>query len=41
MFAIADNWGSEFINIGNAGHINAASGHTKWDKGLSILNKIG
>lgn len=33
----AEKWGSEFINIGNAGHINAASGHTNWNEGMSIL----
>ena len=37
----ADSWGSEFINIGKAGHINAASGHTNWDEGMSILKTIG
>src|SRR5262249_15210018 len=33
----ADSWGSEFINIGNAGHINVSSGHTNWDEGMNIL----
>ena len=37
----AENWGSEFINIGNAGHINAASGFGEWPKGLEILKKFG
>lgn len=37
----ADNWGSEFINIGNAGHINVTSGHTNWDEGKSILKTLG
>jgi len=37
----ADNWGSEFINIGNAGHINVTSGHTNWDEGMSILKTLG
>ena len=37
----ADNWGSEFINIGNAGHINAVSGHTNWDEGMTILKTLG
>ncbi len=37
----ADNWGSEFINIGNAGHINAASGHYQWHEGLEILRRLG
>ena len=36
----ADNWGSEFINIGNAGHINAGSGHYKWNEGLTILKRL-
>jgi len=33
----ATNWESEFINIGNAGHINAASGFGDWQEGLEIL----
>jgi hypothetical protein len=37
----ANNWGSEFINIGKAGHINVASGHTNWEDGLRILKTIG
>lgn len=37
----AENWGSEFINIGNAGHINVASGHTNWDEGLKLLKTLG
>jgi uncharacterized protein len=36
----AESWGSEFINIGNAGHINAASGHTNWTEGLELLKKL-
>ena len=37
----AENWGSEFINIGNAGHINAAAGFGEWPKGLEILKTLG
>jgi predicted alpha/beta hydrolase family esterase len=37
----ADNWGSEFINIGDAGHINASSGLKEWEKGLEILKTLG
>ncbi|WP_412466819.1 RBBP9/YdeN family alpha/beta hydrolase [Pedobacter sp. KLB.chiD] len=37
----AENWGSEFINIGNAGHINAASGFGEWPMGLEILKTLG
>ncbi len=36
----ADNWGSEFINIGKAGHINAASGYGQWEEGLEILERL-
>jgi len=36
----AANWGSEFISIGNAGHINAASGYGSWKQGLEILKKL-
>ncbi len=37
----AGHWGSEFVNIGKAGHINAASGHFRWDEGLAILKTLG
>lgn len=37
----ADSWGSEFINIGNAGHINASSGHKNWNESLEILKTFG
>ena len=38
LFAKA--WGSEFINIGKAGHINSASGLGEWKQGLKLLNSI-
>ena len=37
----ANNWGSEFINIGKAGHINVASGYGEWIQGLEILKILG
>lgn len=37
----AENWGSKLINIGDAGHINAASGYGKWKEGLDILKMLG
>jgi predicted alpha/beta hydrolase family esterase len=37
----ADKWGSDFINIGNAGHINATAGYGKWAEGLEILKTLG
>lgn len=36
----AEQWGSEFINIGNAGHINVAGGYTNWEEGLEILKRL-
>ena len=36
----AESWGSEFINIGDAGHINVASGHTRWEEGLKFLEQL-
>ncbi|RZK16567.1 MAG: alpha/beta hydrolase [Pedobacter sp.] len=37
----ADHWGSEFYNIGEAGHINAVSGYGEWPAGLEILKRFG
>ncbi|MFW2476749.1 MAG: RBBP9/YdeN family alpha/beta hydrolase [Sediminibacterium sp.] len=37
----ANSWGSGFINLGDAGHINVASGYTNWDEGLEILKRLG
>ncbi|MXV49931.1 alpha/beta fold hydrolase [Pedobacter sp. HMF7647] len=36
----ADCWGSRFVDIGEAGHINAASGFYKWNEGLEFLKKL-
>lgn len=36
----ADNWGSKFIDVGAAGHINDLSGHGEWEQGLEILYSI-
>jgi predicted alpha/beta hydrolase family esterase len=35
----AQAWGSEFIDLGPAGHINAASGHGAWPAGLALLHQ--
>jgi predicted alpha/beta hydrolase family esterase len=32
--ALADRLGAEFVDAGEAGHINAASGHGPWPEGL-------
>ena len=36
----AESWGSELINIGDAGHINVLSGFGEWDEGLEILKRL-
>ena len=33
----ADAWGSEFVNIGAKGHINAGAGFGEWNEGLELL----
>lgn len=37
----AENWGSRFVSIGEAGHINVASGFGPWPEGLEILSRLG
>ncbi len=34
---LATAWGSEFVDLGTAGHINAESGFGRWPYGLNIL----
>jgi uncharacterized protein len=36
----ADAWGSRFIDIGEAGHINADSGHGEWEEGYALLQRF-
>ncbi|MFD3001741.1 RBBP9/YdeN family alpha/beta hydrolase [Pontibacter toksunensis] len=33
-------WGSDFIGIGEAGHINADAGFGAWDQGLALLKRL-
>jgi len=35
-----DSWGSEWVNIGDAGHINAASGFGEFNQGLNLLKRL-
>lgn len=37
----ADAWGSEFINLGKKGHINAVSNLEDWPEGKEILKQLG
>ncbi len=38
--AFSECWGSEFVNLGKAGHINPASGYGKWQWGLELLKRL-
>lgn len=38
--AYARNWGSEFMRIPNAGHINVESGHGEWPLGIALLQSL-
>lgn len=36
----ANLWGSQFADMGNAGHINILSGHGRWPLGYQLLNSV-
>jgi predicted alpha/beta hydrolase family esterase len=36
----ADTWGSDFVSLGAAGHINADSGFGPWPEGLALLLRL-
>ena len=36
----AKAWGSRFVDIGQAGHINADSGHGEWKEGYALLQQF-
>jgi predicted alpha/beta hydrolase family esterase len=38
--AYARAWGSEFVRMQNAGHINVESGHGEWPLGLALLQSL-
>ncbi len=37
---LAAQWGSEFIDAGDVGHINVESGHGEWPHGEQILSRL-
>jgi predicted alpha/beta hydrolase family esterase len=37
---LAQRWGADLIDAGNAGHINTASGYGPWEAGESLLRKL-
>ena len=36
----AQQWGCQFVNIGDAGHINAVTGFGPWPEGEALLQKL-
>ncbi len=36
----AADWGADFMSAGDAGHINAASGHGPWPEGLLMFGEL-
>jgi predicted alpha/beta hydrolase family esterase len=38
--AFAEFWGSEFVNVGKKGHINAVSGLEDWSAGKDLLSNL-
>ncbi|MFT4268234.1 MAG: alpha/beta hydrolase [Xenophilus sp.] len=38
--AYARSWGSEFVRVQSAGHINVESGHGDWPLGLALLESL-
>ena len=36
----ADRWGADFVNLGEAGHINAESGFGPWPEGLALFERL-
>lgn len=37
---LAAAWGSDFIDAGNAGHLNTASGHGPWPEGMMMFARF-
>lgn len=37
---LAERWGADFFDMGEAGHINAASGHGPWPEGKSLRDLL-
>ncbi|HEU4381966.1 MAG TPA: alpha/beta hydrolase [Anaeromyxobacteraceae bacterium] len=38
--SFAERWGSRFVSIGDAGHINSAAGLGDWPEGLRLLQDL-
>lgn len=38
--ALAETWGSELVDLGEAGHINSEAGFGRWPYGLTVLAEL-
>ncbi len=38
--ALAAAWGARLVDLGDAGHVNAASGHGPWPEGERLLGEL-
>jgi predicted alpha/beta hydrolase family esterase len=36
----AQGWGSELVDLGNAGHVNTESGHGRWPEGFRLAARL-
>jgi uncharacterized protein len=40
LSALARDWACELVDAGDAGHINAESGHGDWPEGIALLERL-
>jgi serine hydrolase len=37
---LADQWGAQFVDLGDAGHVNTESGHGPWPEGNQLFHEL-
>jgi len=40
QYDMAKDWGAQFVDAGDAGHLNAASGLGEWREGMTLLDRL-
>jgi hypothetical protein len=38
--ALAEAWGSRFVNLGNVGHLNPAAGYGRWPQAEQFIREL-
>jgi predicted alpha/beta hydrolase family esterase len=38
--ALADAWGSRFVELGNVGHLNPAAGYGEWPRAIEFIREL-